>query len=156
MSLLHSKYTQGPLRVPTPDEGGEVYAIRYEYDVPTTVADGDILELGVLPESCRVVDAILDADDLDEGSVPAIELDVGLMSGNVGEELDAAGNARTCGAELFDNATIAQGGGVVRASLASAFRIAPVAYDRSIGVKFVANAATAAAGKIGLTVLYGT
>jgi len=156
MALLHSKYTQGALRVPAPDEGGEVYAVRFEYAVPTDVADGDIIEVAVLPAYCRVVDAILDADALDEGSVPAILLDVGLMSGEVGEELDADGNARTCGAELFNDMTTAQAGGVARVTLATALRIAPVAYDRSIGVKVVANAATAAASDIGLTLLFGT
>ncbi|MDO8533156.1 MAG: hypothetical protein Q7S17_00230, partial [Xanthobacteraceae bacterium] len=60
MSLLHSNYTQGPLRIAAPQVAGEVVAVRYEYTVPDDVADGDIIELGVLPAYCRVVDAILD------------------------------------------------------------------------------------------------
>lgn len=153
MALIKSKYVSGPFRSPVPDSAGEVVAIRYEYAFTAAqLVTGNILDLGVLPADCRVTDMILDSDDLDSGS-PAVTLDVGIMTGSPGETLDAAGNARTMGAEFFSATTIAQAGGVVRPSLTSAFRVASVAYDRSIGVKVLLQPATAADGTIGLTVL---
>lgn len=155
MPLFHSAYVRGALRVPAPQSAGEVVATRFEYTLPTAQnVDGNIIELGILPAHARLVDAILDIDDLDSGT--ALVLDVGIMSGKPGEALDEAGNARTNGDELFDGITTGQAGGVVRPTLAKAFRIAPVAYDRSIGVTVVTDSGTAVAGKIGLTVLYGT
>lgn len=153
MALTHSKYTNGAFRIPVAEAAGQVVAIQYvyTYDVSET-SDGDILELGVLPANHRVVDAILDVSDVDTGT--DFEIDIGLMSGNVGEALDAAGDARTCGDELFDGATTGQTAGVARMTERDGFAISPVAYDRSIGIKFVDQGT--ADGTIKLTVFYGT
>lgn len=156
MSLTHSAYVRGGLRVPAPQVAGEIVAVRYEIDVPVAVIDGDIIEFGILPAYARFVDAVLDADDLDTGGSPALTLDVGIMSGEVGEALNPDGSARTCGNELFEASTAGQTGTTARMTKRAGFRVVPVGQDRSIGLKIVTDAATAAPGKVGLTVLYGT
>ena len=75
-----------------------------------------------------------------------------MMSGKVGDTV----SARTCGAEFFSGETVARTGGVVRTSLVSAFRVVPVGYDRSIGLKVTAAAATqATTGKLAVNVDIG-
>ena len=63
-----------------------------------------------------IADAILICDDLDSNGSPAITLDVGLLTGTVGD----ATNSRTCGAEIFSASTAAQTGAVARPTLKTA------------------------------------
>lgn len=156
MTLFHSKYLHGGKRTPASQWAGDMVGVRFEVTVPDTAATDDVIELGILPAHHSIRDAIIDTDALDEGSSPALVLDVGLMTGQVGEELDDAGDPRVCDDELFDGVDVGQAGGVLRASLATAFTIAPVAYDRSIGVKIATEADEAAEGTFGLTVFYST
>lgn len=153
MAVWNSKYATRELPVVYPKEAGDVVAQRFSYAVTASIAGtvNDIIEIAVLPAYCRVVDIILDTDDLDTGGSPAIALDVGIMSGAVGD-----GGTRTVGAEFFSGATTAQAGGVVRPTLKTAFRVAPTSDHRSIGVKIATAAATGAAGELALTVLYAT
>ncbi len=148
--MLQSNYAEGKAIAPTPAGAGVVCAYRAE--IALKAADltlGRIIEMGPLPDSCDLVDAILDADqlDADEG---AITLDVGIMSGEAG----GIDDTRTCGNELFGGSNVAQDGGVVRAGAASAFRLARRAIDRGIGVKVTAAPAAARDGTIGLTIFY--
>lgn len=158
MTLHHSKYARGGLRTPAPQSAGEVVAARFEHTLTTAQnVAGDIIELGILPANARVVDVVMDIDDLEtETTAPTLAIDVGIMSGDVGESLDEDGNARTSGDELLDGDTTGQAGGVVRATLAKAFRVAPTGKDRSIGLKVVTASTAAAEGVIGVTVYYGT
>ncbi len=153
MALTHSKYVQGVKRIPAPCTGGEVVAIRYEIPLTVAIVEAvdDIVEVGVLPHYCRVVDAILDTEDLDDGVTGAI--DVGLMSGSVGEALNDDDTTRTIGAEIFAAESI-QAAAVIRASLPGAFQIAPVGYDRSIGLKIETASTTGNAGTVGITIMF--
>jgi hypothetical protein len=147
MALLFSKYTRGALRTPVPDIGGAASALRFKHTLTVAQNVGaNILDLGILPANCRVVDAILSTDDLDSST--GMVVDIGLMSGSPGEALDADGNARTCGDELFDGITTMQSGGVLRTTEKDAFNIAAVAYDRSIGLKIATVATTPVEGDI--------
>jgi hypothetical protein len=149
MTIHQSEAAKGRKPIPNPLQAGEVVSFRETFTVPADIVEGDIIELVPLPNGCVLVDAILDVDDLDTGT-PAIVLDVGVMSGNWGD----TAQDRTNGDELFDGITTAQAGGVARPTLATAFRIAATTNDRSIGVTIVTDAATAAAGVIGLRVFY--
>jgi hypothetical protein len=153
MAVWNSKYATRELPVPYPRESGGVVAVRFSYAVTASIAGtvNDIIELAILPANCRVVDLLLATDDLDTGGSPAIVLDVGIMSGAVGDT-----GTRTVGAEFFSGATTAQAGGVVRPTLKTAFRVAPTSDHRSIGVKIATAAATGAAGELGLTLYYAT
>lgn len=149
MTIYQSDYAKGIKQAPYPSESGVAVAHRFSMQAPAILAINDILELAPLPPGYRVRDIVLDVDDLD-GAGPAIVLDVGLMSGDVG----SADPARTCGAEFLDAVTTAQAGGVARATLTKAFRTTVSDRARSIGVKVKTAAATPQAGAIGLTVIY--
>lgn len=151
MTIHQSDWAKGIKSTPYPHNAGQVCVLRATFSVPANIAEGDIIEMLVLPNGCVPFDAILDSDDLDTGT-PAIVWDAGIMSGTVGD----ADSVRTCGDELFDGVTVSQAGGLVRPTLAKAQRITASGVDRSIGLKLVTDAATAAAGTVGLTVFYGT
>lgn len=152
MGLTQTPVSKRQVVAPYPDCAGDVVATRFAYSFASAPSLNDIIEIGVLPAGARVIDMILDSDDLDFGGSPAMTFDVGLMSGDFGVDDDA----RTCGAEFFSGSTVPQAGGVVRPTLKTAFRTAPVQYDRSIGLKVAAAAATFQAGSVGLTVVYAT
>lgn len=149
--MLQTDYAKGNAVAPTPDEAGDHCSYRAEIDLAAAqVTNGQIIEMGPLPAGCDFVDAVLDTDDLDSNGTPTLTADVGLMSGDFG----VVDGARTCGNEIFDGDTKVQSGGVARPSLATAFRVARSDTNRGIGIKLATAAATAAAGKIGLTVIY--
>lgn len=150
MAVIQSKFAKGVKGVPFPAFAGHVVAQRFDHTFAAAPALNDILELACLPAGARVVDMIFDGDDLDSGT--AIAVDIGIMSGNWGDE----SQSRTVGAEFFAASTLLQAGGVARPTLKTAFRTAPAANDRSIGVKIATAAGTFVAGTIGLTVLYTT
>ena len=152
--MFQSNWAKGYEVAPLPLYAGHVVAQRFTYAVNTTLNQlgtiNNIIEIAPIPPGCRVVDMILDADDLDANGAPALTLSVGVMSGAWGVDDDA----RTCGAEFFSASTVGQAGGVVRPTLQSAFEVAEDDDWRSIGIKAAAAAATNAAGTIGLTVYY--
>jgi hypothetical protein len=150
MTIIESKFSSGQLGTVTGDCAGDVVVNDYFIDVTAAQIEADnIFDLGILPAYHTVVDAILIPGDLDTNASPALTLDVGIMSGTPGD----TETARTCGAELFSASTAAQGGTATRASAATAFKIKATEADRSIGVKVVTDAATAAAGRIRVRVL---
>lgn len=143
MALYQSKWATRQRITPNSGCAGAEVAQLFEYTLSAAeaLAANDIIELAVLPAGNVVTDAILVCDDLDTSGSATLAFDVGLMSGEVGDT-----GARTCGAELFAASTLGQAGGVARATLASAFTIAPSDKDRSIGVKVKAAPATQANG----------
>lgn len=141
-----SKFSEGTLGVVTGDCAGDVIVNEYFIDVTAAQIEANAMfDVGPLPAYHTVVDMILIPDALDSG-VDAITLDVGLLSGTVGDDT----SDRTIGAEFFSASTAGQAGTATRMSLASGFKVLPTETDRSIGVKVVADAATAAAGRIRL------
>lgn len=139
-----SKFSEGTLPHATANFAGEVIVQQYWVDVTAAQIEAAAMyDLGPLPAYHTVVDMILIADDLDTG-VAAVTLDVGLLSGTVGD----ATSDRTIGAEFFNNDTAAQAGTASRMSLATGFKVLATESDRSIGVKVEVDAATAAAGRI--------
>lgn len=158
MTIFHSKYVSGPYRVPAAECAGEVVAVRYAFTIPAGMAESDILELGVLPAYHRVVDAVADFEDIDDST--GTTFDIGLMTGGagtVGEDTTDGSTPRTCGDELYDGINTGVAGGVVRMSERDGFRITPVAYDRSIGVKLATTSGNLDTdSECGLTVFYGT
>jgi hypothetical protein len=149
--MLQTTTATGKLLAATPDRAGDVVAHRAEIVLTAgQLTLNQIIEMLPLPAGCRVVDAILDSDDLDSNGTPLVTVDVGFMSGDFGVS-DAA---RTIGAEFFSASTVAQAGGVARPTLKTAFRTERSDADRGVGIKISAIPATAAGGTIGLTLLY--
>lgn len=153
MGIKQSEWAKGRLPIPYPSYAGEVVAKRFTAALVAGDLDADdIVEMAPIPPGFRVVDMIFDADDLDTNVGPTITADVGIMSGLWGD----TAQDRTCGAEFFAASTVAQAGGAVRPTLKTAFRTGVTDTERSIGIKFPAAAATAAAGTVGLTVFYAS
>lgn len=147
MALIQSKYSKGLIVPPYPAFAGGVVAHRFAHTFTATPALNDILELALIPAGARVVDMILDSDDLDSGT--ALLFDVGIMSG----AWQLNDNARTVGAEFFSGSNVGQAGTIARPTLKSAFRTVRTQADRSIGVKIATAATGFINGEIGLTVL---
>lgn len=140
---------RSPLRTPS---GAEVVAVRFELDLlAADLALNDIGQVGVLPAGTVPVALYYDSDDLDTNATPTVAASVGV--------LNAAGTALSTatedgGAVWGSGITTSQSGGQSAVVSKALSRVTPTAADRKIGVLFTAAAATAAAGKLGLTLLY--
>jgi hypothetical protein len=146
MAIFKSDAAKGLVAVPNPQIAGADYTVRYSMQVPTTgLTANDILEMACIPPGCRVTNMVIDTDDLDSGT--AMVFDVGIMSGKWQDE-----GTRTCGNEFASASTLAQAGGVLNPTRKEAYRTAPAAVARSIGIKITTLAGTAIAGTIGITV----
>lgn len=144
-----SKFSKRTLGHVTGDCAGDVVVNEYFIDITAAqIAANAMFDVGVLPAYHTVVGMKLIPDDLDTDVSPALTLDVGLLSGTPGDET----SDRTIGAEFFSASTVGQGGTVGDMTLASGYKILPTEEDRSIGVKVVTDAATAAAGRVRLLV----
>lgn len=151
MALIQSKYAKGLIIPPFPAFAGHVVSHRFNHVFTAIPALNDILELAPIPVGCRVMDMILDSDDMDSGTT--LTFDVGVMSGLWGAN-DAA---RTSGAEFFSASNVGQAGTVARPTLKTAFRVASAASERSIGVKVTGGiGGFQINGELGLTVYYAT
>lgn len=151
MALLKSDYAKGIRQMPI-SQGSEIISIRIEHNLSAAPAVGDILELGLLPEDHMMVDVIMDADDLDTNGVPTITLDAGVLNA---AKTDLDVSADSGGGKWITASTVAQAGGLVRPTTKEVTRVVPKSDSRrSVGVRVAAAAATFAAGKIGLTMLY--
>lgn len=148
MAIILSPFATRQQRVIAGDSAGDLVVNRFFADLKVAdLALNNVIDLGVLPAGHTIHGAQLIPDDLDTGTT--ITLDVGLMSGTVGEN----NASRTVGQELFAASTAAQTGAVATtASTKSALTITPVGYDRSIGVKIAAAPTGATAGRLRLTV----
>ena len=142
MTIKQSNWAKGIEVTATSDCSSKVVCERFTFTVTGNLTSADIIELGVLPAGSTVVDAILDTGNLGAG----VTITSGIMSGVVGDK-DAA---RTCGSELF---SAVANNAIVRPSTSSAFTIAPVNADRSLGVKVSGNV-TAANQVVALSVFY--
>jgi len=124
--------------------GSEVVAVRYP--LALVAADMDLNDagaVGILPAGCVPVALYVDSDDLDTGT-PAVALSVGLMNSGDTDVSTAWGTGLT----------VAQAGGQVQVLDKGMARMQATNADRKIGVKFTTAPATAAAGEIGITLLY--
>lgn len=149
MPNFASQFSQHVQNTNNSDCAGDGVVNRFYIDVtPAMLVAGNIFDIGILPAGHTVIDAILCPTDLDTNGTPTITLDVGIMSGFIGNTTDV----RTSGAEIFAASNAAQTGSVARPTLPSAFSITAAPINRSIGVKVVTGPATAAAGRIKLIV----
>ena len=95
MALVQSAWALGQKQAPVSREAGGVVCERYTFTVTSNLANGDIIELGILPAYHTVVDAVLVVDEAGTATY-----DVGIMSGVVGDP----SSSRTCGNEFFAGA----------------------------------------------------
>lgn len=137
----------------TPDAAGDMVENTFEVDITDPIFAGqlpfqvgDIIEFGQLPADVRAVDYFWDNDALDTNGTPTLAGNMGLLTGVPGTN-DAT---RTL-------ANVVETGGAFGAAAFRRMtngnfpRIAPVSYDRGIGLVLTAAAATlATTGKLRL------
>lgn len=144
-------YMTGRKPIPT---GCEIDLLAVRFPIAALAADltlGNIAQIGALPAGHIPVGVIVDSDDLDTNPTPTVVLEVGLID-------PATGNLSTLAADgggSFGTTTIAQGGGQAQIYSKAIARVQPdPTKSRTLAIKVNAAAATAAAGEIGVTLLY--
>ena len=150
--MYQSEWGRGLKSLAVSAEAGGVVAERFEIDIADlpALADGDKIEIGGLAAGHTVVDYHVDTDALDANGAAALDVNVGIMSGKLGEDDDT----RAVGNEMFSASDVFNTAGVKRGSRSEAFRAGPGVYDRGIGIEVnTAPATQATSGVIALTVL---
>lgn len=123
----------------TLDQAGQMVVSIGTYEVPDTLAANDIVALCHLPAEHEIVDFTLQSDDLDTGT-PAIAVSVGVLNAGMTDLVS--------GTNLLTTSTVAQAGGVARASVVDGLQLSTSDANRVVGVKVTTAADTAAAGTL--------
>lgn len=126
-----------------PQINGETAVLLITHTVTEDIGTGDILEIAALPADMKLLDAVLDSEN-----VGTTNLTVGFMSGNPND----ADPARTSGAEIF---SAVAAGTEARAPIKTLAGIARNPGNRSIGLKTSAAITAGATKKIHLRLTYG-
>lgn len=125
-----------------PDCLCDTVSIRGEVDIPVAgLLLGDILEMVKLPAGCIPVDFIVDSDDMDANGAPTLAMSVGFTAGTAAEFRAAGALAQAAGIQRMDSNLVSR-------------IAADKSVERVVGLKVTTAAATAAAGKVGFTLLY--
>jgi len=109
-------------------------------------AAGDVIRLCKWPAGHVLVDAYLEIDDLDSNGSPELDLDIGMV--------DDQGTTDDPDCIIENTLVGGVAGGIVRMNSKAAMRIAAVDYDRHIAATVVTDAATLAAGEIGIVCVF--
>jgi hypothetical protein len=145
-------YITGRKPLPFP-AGGEVVAVRFDLEVGTADLQlNDIGQIGALPAGCLPVAVYMDATDIDTGAAAAV-FQVGILNA-AGDDFSATaadggaflGNTGSAVNTAFYKELTYNGNAMALVTKAET--------DRKIGVKVATAPTTAAAGTIGVTVLY--
>lgn len=144
-ALLVGPSVVGNAPVAYPGSAGQVVHNRFVISVPANTVVATCLEVGVIPPNCRVIDMTLENTALGASVTGAIGVisDSRTPPAPPGSKSAADLAARTCGTEFFVATTIAAAG-MARMIAVTGLQVAPVAYERGIGVT-LAGATTAAA-----------
>lgn len=146
--FYQSDWAKGTKQAFRPQTAGAEHTQKFTFDVPAAgFAAGDIIELGILPPYAQFTGAML----VPIGGLGASTVDVGIMSGEVGELTNTDNTARTVAPTLFAASPLS-------ASLVSLrsdwFQLIALESARSIGVKFNGSVTTGAGKTIGLMVSF--
>lgn len=144
MSLIQSATAKRRNTPPVPQQAGILAKAIFEHTFTTNyTAATDILELGMLPATARLVGATLIGTALG-----ALTADVGLMDGEAGEYDET----RNSGNEIFNDASV--NNAETDATLASCLAVTPSDRHRGIGVILSGNVTAGASKKVTLVITY--
>jgi hypothetical protein len=147
-------YMTGRKALPTP-QGSEVVATRFTIALGTGDLDADdIGAFAKLPAGCLPVDVLVDATDLDTGGGAASQVyTVGIMNAadDAALSTDAADGGGAWGATTAVKTAFMQR---ITPTLNNMAKVQAANEDRLVGVIVTAAPETAAAGTLGLTLLY--
>jgi hypothetical protein len=132
----------------TPDGSGPII-LKATVSIPanTVLADGDLLNLALIPEGSDVLDLKLFSEDLDDDATPALVFAAGLR-----DDGDAALDT-----VFVSGSTLGQGGGTLAVPAATTmFTAGPLSSDKVLAIEITTSAdgKAASAAKIGAVVAY--
>ncbi len=138
MATYQSQQVSDRMPIPSHGLGSSVYCQRFPLTITAALTTADVLQFGYLPKYARVVDALLEASDMDTNGTPTLAFNIG----------DAGDVDR-----LFAASTAGQAAGITRMTLATGFGHR---YDDETLITGApsTNAATGAAGTLALYVFY--
>ena len=155
MATIKSKNVLGQEPAPIP-VAQELVTAKASVAVTALQIDaGLVVQLLTLPANCVPTGYVLSATDLDTGT-PAITLDFGILN-DAGTAIST--DAADGGAKWLAGSTLAQAGGIALHTASKTTydvlgAVQPVDEDRVVAVVVAVDAATAAAGTIGLELTY--
>ena len=130
--------TAGNVPAVTASDEAQTVTVEAKIALPASVVINDTIVGFILPAGHVPVDLFITADDLDSST--GITLTVAV--------LDATLAALVASTNFITASTVAQAGGVARASVVDGLRLAPAAYDRYIGALVVAAPTGTQAGTL--------
>lgn len=142
MALLKGTQATRLDPVPTVNRATDCVPIFGDYVVVGTEAQNDVIEIVPLPNGYVPVDGYVDAEDCGT----TFTCDMGVLTGVYRAALDTDGStARVCGAQFCDNKAFGTAG-IYRFDAVGMSRVAPVSYDRGMGLKVDAAVSSLTAG----------
>lgn len=138
MATYKSQQVTDRMPIPSHGFGASLYAQRFPVTITAALTTADAIQFGYLPKYARVIDAYLEATDMDTNGSPTLAFNVG----------DAGDVDR-----LFAATTAGQAAGVTRMTAVTGFGHR---YDDETLLTGApsTNAATGVAGTLTLTVLF--
>jgi len=138
MATYQSQQVQDEMPIPSHGEASTVRCQRFPVTITAALTTSDAIEFGYLPKYARVVDALVEATDMDTNGTPTLAF-------NIGDADDAD--------RLFAATTAGQAAGVTRMTAVTGFGHR---YDETTLITGApsTNAATGAAGTLTLYVWY--
>lgn len=144
MAFWQTSQSKRLITQPQPYNADTVCRADFKFTFSSTfTAASDVLELGLLPAFCEIVDYMVIPENMNGNAT------IGFMSGEFGNKDDT----RTVGAELFSATTLAST--MIRATISTGLlTAASETTHRAIGFKNSADITGAANKKITLRVFY--
>jgi hypothetical protein len=138
MATYQSQQVQDEMPIPSHGYASSLKCQRFVVSITAALTTSDVIQFGYLPDYARVIDAYVEATDMDTNGTPTLAFNIG-DSGDVDR--------------LFAATTAGQAAGVTRMTAATGFGHR---YDTATLITGApsTNAATGAAGTLALTVLY--
>ena len=138
MATYQSQQVQDEMPIPSHGPASSVKVQRFPVTISAALTTSDAIQFGYLPIYARVIDAYLEATDMDTNGTPTLAFNIG----------DAGDVDR-----LFAATTAGQAAGVTRMTATTGFGHR---YDETTLITGApsTNAATGAAGTLTLTILY--
>lgn len=155
MATIKTQNASGVNPAPIPVAQEDVTVFEELALTAAQVANGNVLQMMILPAGCVPVGYILQSTDLDTGS-PTITFDLGILN-DAGTGISTA--AADGGDEWLDGSTLPQAGGIaLHTASATTFGVLKDVQasdeDRIVAVLIASAVATPAIGTVGLELTY--
>jgi hypothetical protein len=138
MATYNSQQVTDKMPIASHGLGSSLKVARFPVTIGAALTTDDVINFGYMPIYARVIDAYLEATDMDTGGSPALAF-------NIGDSGDAD--------RLFAASTAGQAAGITRMTVATGFGHRYDAKTLITGAPST-NPATGAAGTLTLTVLF--